>query len=158
MGFVNWGSFLIQTINLTIILYVLNRYLLQPYLRYLDAENEKRAEMEHTIAEVETIRDAARKEAEHTITVARREAEDIRTKAKMLAAKEAENTLDAARIEADNIVHRAQADQERDRRTLEDALRGRVLDVAIRLNGKLFGETQTHRDFVANSLQEEIKL
>ncbi len=114
--------------------------------------------MERTIAEADSIRAGARQEAEAIVAEARRDAEDIRNKGKILATKETENIIDAARIEADSIVHRATEECERDRRAMEDTLRSRVLEVAIRLNGKLFGETQTHRDFVAKQMEKDITL
>jgi large-conductance mechanosensitive channel len=62
-AFVNLGSFIIQFINICIIIFVMNKFLFKPYLAYLKKEEKKRKELETAHKEMEEIKKEAKDEA-----------------------------------------------------------------------------------------------
>ena len=148
MGFLNLGSFAIQFANLIIILYILHRFLFKPYLAYLDAEADRRKKLEDELADLAGLRDRATTEITEMRRIATDEAKNIRTHAELMAKKEADTLLQRAKEEALTIKKRAEDEQNQNRLALERELQGRVLEIALSLNEKLFAKSLANREFL----------
>jgi F-type H+-transporting ATPase subunit b len=154
MGFLNWGSFVIQFVNLLVVLYVLNRFLWKPFLSYLDEENAKRSELESAHAEVTSVREKAEEEAKDLVAAAKAEAKSIRDEAKVLAKQEGSLIVFEANKEADAVRAKAVSDIENERRALETAMKSKVAEVALKINEKMFGKSDANAKFVENAVKE----
>jgi F-type H+-transporting ATPase subunit b len=144
----DFSSFIIQAINFAIVAIVLRSFIFKPYMKYLEEETAKRAELESKLAESDSVLTGAKSEAEKIVDKAR-------VDAKMMGAEIVEN----ARKEWSEISARAQADAdaarakgfaqvEQERKAMAEELKGKVLDVALKLNQKLFDKNDANVDFL----------
>ena len=100
-----------------------------------------------------TLRESAEAEARDIVAKARLEAEETRSHGEALAKREAGEIVASAKAEAAEIKKNAVQDLERERTAMHEALREKVLAVAIRLNEKLFAKSDANVTF----LKEEAK-
>ena len=154
-AFVNLGSFIIQFINISIIIFVLNKFLFKPYLAYIKAEEKKRQELERAHEEMELLKDEAKKEASEILKEAKKEASEIKKRSESIAKEEALEIVEEAKAEAGKIKNKAELDIENERKNLYAELKDKVLDVALKLNEKLFSKSDANKDFIEKALKEE---
>lgn len=154
-AFVNLGSFIIQFINICVIIFVMNKFLFKPYLIYIQAEEKKRLELESAHEKMEESKNEAKKEAKLILEEAKQDAEGIKKNAEWIAKKEASNIVEEAKNEAEKIKHKANLDIENEKKTLYAELKDKVLDVALKMNEKLFTKSDSNKDFITKALKEE---
>ena len=154
-AFVNLGSFIIQFVNICIIIFVMNKFLFKPYLIYIQAEEKKRSELETAHDEMEETKKEAKKEAKLILESAKLDAESIKKNAEVIAKKEASNLVVDAKNEAEKIKHKATLDIDNERKTLYSELKNKVLDVALKMNEKLFTKSDANKDFIEKAIKEE---
>lgn len=99
MDLINISTFVIQTINITIVIGVLAIFFFRPYLKYLDEESRSRKLLEEKLAK-----------SEHIVTEAHSQAENIIDQAKVDARITATEIVENARKEGAEIVTKAHAD------------------------------------------------
>jgi len=107
---------------------------------------DRRSKIEQGLRDAEQARkDREQAEAERAATLAeaRREANDILTRAQKVADESRERDLAATRDELERIRARASADLESEKQRAIAALRGEVADLALRAAGRVVGETMT---------------
>lgn len=152
MGFVNWGTFLIQSINIAVIVWLLNKFVFKPYLAFLDTEEAKRQELETSHKNIAFIKDDADLEAKKILDTAKAEAKALRTQAEANAKAEASAIMANAKAEAEETIKKAHADMENERKQLQNELESHILQVALLLNEKLFGKNDANQAFIKESL------
>ncbi len=108
-------TLVIQTIILLLILWVLNRFVFQPYLQYLDKESEKRKKLESDYNNIEKLNNEAEAKKEALLLQARQDAEQMRKDAADLAKKEAQIIKDQATQEASSMKNSALAEITKDK-------------------------------------------
>lgn len=155
MELVNLGSLLIQLINLSVVVYVLYRFIFKPYLAFIDEETAKREAFEENARSAEHIISDARKEAGIIMEAAKNEARSLVADSEGLAKKEHALIVAEARQEAEQIKAKASKDIENERQALHNELRERVLSIALRANEKLFGKNEANAEFIAKVIKEE---
>ena len=88
------------------------------------------------------------KEAESIIKQARHEAKTIASTLLENAKWEANEILNKASIDAESVRLKGIADVDLERKEMVRTLKAKVLDVAVRLNQKLFGNNEANIDFL----------
>lgn len=149
-GLVDLGSLAIQAVNLGIVAFVLKKFVFSPYLAYLDEEAAKRAELERSSELAAQAEADARAKAEEIVNEAKREGKSIREESKTLAKQEASLIVFEANKEADAVRAKGLADVESERRALEESLRAKVVSVALKINEKVFGKSESNAELVKN--------
>ena len=149
-GLVDFGSLAIQAANLGIVAFVLQKFVFSPYLAYLDEEAAKRAELERSTELAAQAEADARAKAEAILDEAKREGKSIREESKTLAKQEASLIVFEANKEADAVRAKGLADVESERRALEESLRAKVVSVALKINEKVFGKSESNAELVKN--------
>lgn len=149
----DFGSFIIQGINFAIVAYVLRRFFFVPYMKYLDEEAKKRKTLEEQIAKNENILKDAHLQAENIVDKAKVDAKMIASEITDNAHKEAHEIVTKAHSDADAARTKGFADIAHERKMIMDELRGRVVDVALKMNEKLFGKNETNAAFIKQSAQ-----
>lgn len=149
-GLVDLGSLAIQAVNLGIVAFVLKKFVFSPYLAYLDEEAAKRAELERSTELAAQAEADARAKAEAIIDEAKREGKSIREESKTLAKQEASLIVFEANKEADAVRAKGLSDIESERRALEESLRAKVVSVALKINEKVFGKSESNAELVKN--------
>ena len=75
--------------NIVIIIFILNKFLFKPYLKYLTAEEKKRKELEEAHVKLSEIKADALKEAKDIVEEAKKESHFIKDEAAEIAKEEA---------------------------------------------------------------------
>ncbi len=148
-------SFIIQFINICIIIYLLNRFLFKPYLQYLDQEDKKRRDLEASYEELEVIKESAKNEAKTIIEEAKNEAKFIKKQWRELTKQESEVIIKDAKIEAIKIKTKWLEDVENERNILYNEIKEKILNTALKLNEKLFSDNKSNIDFIKKAIEKE---
>jgi F-type H+-transporting ATPase subunit b len=125
-------------VNLAVIIFVLWKFVFSPYLRYLDEEAKKRAQLESQLQKTEYIVKEAHNQAENIIDQSRVDAKMIASEITENARKEATEIVTKAQSDADVARSKGFADVAHERKLIIEELKGRVVDVALKMNEKLF--------------------
>ena len=108
--------------------------------------SERRERVEQGLRDAEQARqDRERAEADRVAALqeARREANDILTRAQKVAEESRERDLAAAKEEVERVRTRATAELEAEKQRAIGELRAEVADLALRAAGRVVGETMT---------------
>ncbi|EKE26242.1 MAG: hypothetical protein ACD_4C00357G0001 [uncultured bacterium (gcode 4)] len=154
-SFINLWSFIIQFINIVIIIFILNKFLFKPYLKYLHAEELKRKELEEAHTKLHDIKDEAKKEAKQIVDDAKKESQFIKAQWEMLAKEETIWIINEAKEEAEKIKSKALLDIENERKSMNAWMKEKILEVALKLNSKIFSKNDANIDFIKKTLENE---
>lgn len=155
--FVNLWSFIMQLINISLIIYVLNRFLFKPYLAFVKEEDKKRTEMEYAYKNLETLKQDAEKEADLIVTTAKKEALLQKEQIEEFAQKEKDRLINEAVIESKSIIEYAWQEADKMKTSMLQSVKSNVLDLALRLNSKIFWKEVVNKDFLAKELENLTK-
>ena len=142
------SSFIIQAINFAVVAFVLRRFFFVPYMHYLDEEAKKRKTLEAEIAKSANILTDAHNQATNIV-------DQSKVDAKLIASEIAEN----ARKESVELIKKAHADADAarskwfddialERKMIVEELRSKVIDVALKMNEKLFAKNESNVEFL----------
>ena len=154
----NLWSMIIQLVNLAIVLFVLKKFLFDPYLKMVEKTEHDQKEIAHVHATVEKIRKDAEKEANMLVSDAHKKAFEMREHAAKNAAKNADDIVAEATEQARIIRDRAEGEIHALEQTFSKRMKDGVMTAAVELNKKLLGQSNTARqDFMKAHLEDVIK-
>lgn len=154
----NFGSMLIQIINLAIVLFVLKKFLFDPYLKLVEKTETEQKEIASVYETVAQIRDIAEKEANSLISDAHKKAFEMRENAAKNAQKNADDIVVQATEQARIIRERAEGEITVLEQSFAKRMKEGVMSAAITLNKKLLGQSNTARqDFMKAHLEDVVK-
>jgi F-type H+-transporting ATPase subunit b len=107
-----------QTIILIVILYVLNKFLFQPYLQYLDEYSKKQKKIEEDYKNIDKLVADAESEKKSILEEARKTGDTIISEAESIAAKKKSAIMDKADKEASDLLDASKADIEKERQSM----------------------------------------
>ena len=142
------SSFIIQAINFAIVAFVLRGFFFKPYMKYLEEEAVKRADLESKLAESDSILASAKTDAEKFIDQARVDGKMMGSEIVENARKEASEIAAKSTLDADAARSKGFADVALERKAMAEELKGKVLDIALKLNAKLFDKNDANVEFL----------
>jgi F-type H+-transporting ATPase subunit b len=145
---IDWSSLVIQTINFAIIAFVLSRFFFKPYLKFLDEEALKRKDLEEKLAKQSHILEEAHNQASNIVDQAKLDARIIASEIVENARTESKEIVERAGKDAEATRSKGFADIASERKMMEIEMKKRVIDVALALNTKIFGDSTSHREFL----------
>jgi len=154
----NFGSMLIQVINLGVVLFVLKKFLFDPYLKLVEKTEADQKEIASVHETVAHIRAQAEKEANELVSDAHKKAFEMRENAAKNAQKNADDIVDQATEQARIIRERAEGEITVLEQHFSKRMKEGVMTAAVALNKKLLGQSNTARqDFMKAHLDEVVK-
>jgi F-type H+-transporting ATPase subunit b len=132
---------IVSTLNFIFFAVLLYWLFGQPLTRLL---TERRARVEQGLRDAEQARkdrDSAEAERVATLQEARREANDILTRAQKVAQESRDADIAATKAELERLRERATAEIDAEKQRAITELRGEVADLALRAAGRVVGET-----------------
>lgn len=150
------SSFIIQAINFIIVAFVLRRFFFVPYMSYLDEESKKRHTLETEIAKSAHILTDAHNQATNIIDQSKVDAKLIASEITENARKESVELLKKAHMDADAARARGFEDIALERKMIIDELRSKVIDVALKMNEKLFSKNDSNIEFLKAQAKEVV--
>ncbi len=142
------SSFIIQAINFIIVAFVLRRFFFVPYMRFLDEEAKKRKHLETEIASSAHILKDAHNQAENIIDQSKVDAKLIATEIAENARRESLALIKKAHLDADAARAKGFDDIALERKMIVEELRSKVIDVALKMNEKLFAKNEANIEFL----------
>ena len=155
---INLVGLFFQVVNFLLLLYLLNRFMFKPLLARMD---ERSAKINKGLEDAESAardRELARAEREAAVNEARREAQEMITRANKIADDTRKEILDTARSEAEKVTARAREEITAEKERAMAELREQVADLALLAAGRLVGERMdqaTQRRLVDEFLAEQ---
>jgi F-type H+-transporting ATPase subunit b len=142
------SSFIIQAINFAVVAFVLRKFFFVPYMAYLDAEAIKRRTLEVEIAKSANILTDAHNQATNIIDQSKVDAKLIASEIAENARKESVELIKKAHADADAARSKGFDDIALERKMIIDELRSKVIDVALKMNEKLFAKNESNIEFL----------
>jgi F-type H+-transporting ATPase subunit b len=140
---VNLFQVLIAGANFVLFTAIIWKFAFAPVSKMLSDRKERIEQGLKDADQARKDRESAEAERLATLQEARREANDILTRAQKVADESRERDLAATREELERIRGRASADLEAEKQRAIADLRSEVADLALRAAGRVVGETMT---------------
>jgi F-type H+-transporting ATPase subunit b len=154
---INLFQVIIAATNFVVFLAIIWTFAFKPISRMLSERKERIEEGLRDAEQARKDREAAEAERLAALQEARREANDILTRAQKVADESRQRDLTATREEVDRIRTRATADIEAEKQRAIGELRAEVADLALQAAGRVVGETmndERQRRLVEEFLEE----
>lgn len=148
------SSFVIQVINFAIVAFVLRKFFFVPYMQFLDEEAKKRKLLEAEIAKSAHILTDAHNQASNIIDQSKVDAKLIASEIAENARKEAVELIKKAHQDADAARTKWFDDIALERKMIIEELRSKVIDVALKMNEKLFEKNESNVEFLKVQAKE----
>ena len=153
-AFIHFDALVLQTIILFVILWVLNKFLFQPYLKYLEDYEKKQSKIENDYRNIDKLVADAEVEKESILEQARRTGDEIISEAENIASKKKTVIMEKADKEAFDLLESSRVDIEKERQSMLWQAKWKMLDLVVKLNGKLFDNEKVSKDFLEKSLKD----
>ena len=150
------SSFIIQAINFIIVAFVLRKFFFVPYMHYLDEEAKKRKTLEAEIAKSANILTDAHNQATNIIDQSKVDAKLIAAEIAENARKDAVELIKKAHLDADAARAKGFDDIALERKMIVEELRTKVIDVALKMNEKLFAKNEANLEFLKIQAKEVV--
>lgn len=152
LKFVDTDTFIVQFILLAVILWVLNKFLFKPYLKYLDEWEDKNKKLENDYNHIDDLIKKANEEKEEILSKARIKWNALISEAENVAKQKRVNLISDAENEASNIIRNSKTDIEKEKLDMLNSIKSRVVDLALKLNSKLFENEKVSRDYLEKNI------
>lgn len=137
------ANYLVQIVNLLILIYVLNRLLYQPVLNLIEERNQR---IQKQIDDAEADRAQARKLAEETqaeLNRIRKESTNMLREARQEAQEEKSRLMEEANRDRSEMMERTQREIDNEFKAARTALQAQVANLAIRIAEKVIRKAQS---------------
>jgi len=150
--FVTVETFVIQFIVLLVVLYVLNRFIFQPYLTYLDEWEVKQKKVEDDYRSIDALVAEKNTEAEKLLADARAKGNAIIEDAEARAKKKEAKILFEAEAASEALLESSKKQAEQEKKSMLTEVKSNILDLTLRLNEKLFKNEKVSKDFIEKNI------
>jgi len=135
LEFVTIETFVIQFVILLVVLWVLNKFIFRPYL-----DN------------AESILEEKRREGDNLLEKARAKWNTVIEEAEAMAVSKKEAIISDAERQASDTTNAAKAQIEKERESMLSGIKSQVIDMALKLNSKLFKDEKVSKDFLEKNI------
>lgn len=152
MNDLNLWTIIAQIINFLLLMFLLKHFL---WKKIADAIEERHAKLEKIALMEKEYNDKlalVNKEAQEILDETRKRSEEIENFAISSANKQKENILSKAEEEAKGMIEWATKEIEVEKNKMLSTIKTRVVDLALRVNQKLFDKSNINKDFVEREL------
>lgn len=150
--FVTVQTFVIQFIILLVVLYVLNRFIFKPYLAYLDEWEAKQEKVKQDYENADAIIAEKTRQGDEILEKARSKGNTIIEESESLAKAKKEKILADAEVQAKDMKTVAEKEIENQKNSMLSDAKSKVLDLALKLNEKLFKDEKVSKDFLEKNI------
>lgn len=148
LQFVTVETFIIQFLILLTVLWVLNKFVFKPYLAYLDEWEAKQKKVREDYNNAESILEEKKREGDKMLEDARMKGNSVIEEAENMANSKKDKILFEAETQAKESLELSRKWIENERQSMLSDIKDNVVDMALRLNHKLFKDEKTSKDFL----------
>ena len=143
---------LAQVINFWILFFIFKKFLWDSLITLIKERKAELSKLENVGAEVKAKMDKATTEASNIIAEAKSKILEMEKNAELLVKKSKEKILNDATAEANSILSWARDDIEKEKLTMMNSIKSKVIDLSLRLNEKLFDKQKVNKDFMEKEI------
>lgn len=148
---------LAQIINFWIIFFIFYKFLWKNIVNIVEERRKKIESLDNSDDVVREKIEKADQEANKIIEEARSKALEIQENAEKISKKDIQHKLKEAEQKAEWIVSSAKRDIEKERLSMLDAMREKVLYLSLKINSKVFDNKDNNKEFIQKEVSS-IKL
>ncbi|MCD5382745.1 ATP synthase F0 subunit B [Candidatus Gracilibacteria bacterium] len=137
-----------QLINFGIIFWIFKHFLGDSIISAIEERRKKLENLENSDALVKEKISEAEAEAKKLLDEARKTAQEMKQKNEELIKRDAEIRLQEAERKAEGIVESATRDVEKERGAMLEEVKNKVVDLSLKINGKIFGDASKNKEFI----------
>ena len=152
LQFVTVETFIIQFIILVAVFWTLNKFIFQPYIKYLDDMEEKQKKLEGDYKNIDALIKDAEGQKQEILTSARKTGESIVTDSENIWKKKREEIIAKAELDAKDIVDNGVVTIEKERLSAMSSVKGHLINLVLQLNEKLFKDANITKDYIEKEL------
>ncbi len=142
-----------QLVNFWILFWIFKHFLGDKLAAAISTRREQVASFDNTEKELAEKIEAAESESKKILDDAWNQANNITTDATELAKKSKEKIIADAQMEADSKKNNALADIEKERLSMVNEMKDKVVDLSLKLNEKIFKDEKANKDFMQKELE-----
>ena len=157
MDDLNVAVILAQFINFWIVFFIFYYFLGKTIVKTIE---ERRSQIENLDNSEDVVREkleAAQEEAKGIINEARKNASDMQKNADELSKRDTAAKLKIAEEKAEWIMNSAKRDIEKERLSMIESMKKKVLDLSLKINSKVFDNKDNNKEFISKEVNS-IKL
>lgn len=148
LEFVTIETFIIQSIILLVVLWVLNKFIFRPYLAYLDEWEAKQKKVQDDYNNAEAILEEKRLQWEKMLSDARAKWNTVIEEAESMAQAKKEKIIADAEVEVKKSSELAKKQMEQEHHSMLSGAKEHIINTALKLNEKLFKDEKASKDFM----------
>lgn len=152
MDDIKFGLIVAQLINFWILFFLFKKFLADKLItaikerkQFLEASNKAEDEAKQKI-------DEAVIQSEKIIDEARKKASEIESYAEEISKSNAAKAMEKAEKEAEHILQSGKANIEKQQLEMVANMKSKVIDLALKLNNKVFWKQEANKDFMESQL------
>ena len=146
-----------QIINFWIVFFIFYYFLWKKIVEIIEERRTQLENLDNSDSVVQEKIEAAEKEAKEILERTRQEALAVQKNADEISKKDTLKKLQEADIKANSIVEVAKRDVEKERLSMLDSMRQKVLDLSLNINSKVFDKKDSNKEFITKEVNS-IKL
>ena len=147
------GIIIAQIINFGILLFVFKYFLWDKIVKTIEERRNKLKEIELSENTVKNKLKRADEQWKKILDEARIKAAQIEDDSNILTAKSRNNLISSAKDEANAIINSAKREVEREKISMLNLMKDKIVSISLKINKKLFDEKKLNNDFI----EKEIK-
>ena len=144
---------LAQIINFWILLFIFKHFLGEKIVKAIEERRGYLSSFDDAEVQLKEKLEKADKDAADLVNQARKQANEIESNADTIAKKNIEKSKQTATQEADSILGNARADIEKERLSMTNLMKSKVVDLTLKLNSKMFNKESANKDFMEKELE-----
>lgn len=148
------GIIIAQLINFGILFWIFKHFLWDKIVAVIEERRKKLDALDNSDSVVKEKLEEAENEAKQIVENSRAEALKIQQNAEELAKKDTMIKLEMAENKANSIVEAATRELEKERLSMLNVMKDKVLDLSLKINSKVFENKDSNKEFIA----KEVKL
>lgn len=155
---IDLGIIIAQIINLFILFYMFKRFIADRLNAIIKERRTLIKKLDEADALYEEKIAAAKTEEESILSWARAQANNMMIDAKDLADQKAKIIMQKAKSDVDAIMAWGRREIEKERLTMLQNMKGKIIDLSLKLNEKMFDDEKASKDFMEKEMKAIEKL
>ncbi len=148
MDDLNIGIIIAQIINFGILFYIFYYFLGKKIIETIEERRTKLENLDNSDSVVREKIEKAEAEAEKIINDGKSKALEIQQNAEDLSKRDTKAKIEEAEVKAEAIIESANRSMEKERLSMMEELREKVLSLSLSINSKVFDNKDSNKEFI----------
>jgi len=152
MDDINLWVIIAQIINFLVLFFIFKHFLWNKLVEVIQKRKKDLEKLSNIESDVKVRLEKADSEADKIIEKSRKKALEVEKSSEDLAKKTKEKLIGEAEVQAKSIISSANAEIEKERLSMMNSIKSKIVDLSLKLNEKLFSEEKVNKDFMEKTL------